>query len=134
MGRERGMLADANDDHNAPPAGNEAGPALADATDTRRQTRSTTLTASMIAVSIASEPSVELFHDPNGEPWATVPVDGRSETYRVHSREFSDWLRLRCFRELGTVPQLNVIRGAVDTVGVEARYNGPEHPVYVRLA
>ena len=48
--------------------------------------------------------SIELFHDVNGDAYATVPVKGHGETYKVRSRPFKRWLAEVFFRVTKQVP------------------------------
>src|SRR5262245_60960211 len=41
---------------------------------------------------LALEAGIDLFHDPDGRGYATVPVDGHRETWALQSAGFRRWL------------------------------------------
>lgn len=78
--------------------------------------------------------TVELFHSPGGEAYATVPVNDHRETWRLRSRGFRQWLAYQYFQREGRIPGTQVLQGAMEILEGEALFAGPEQAVFIRLA
>jgi len=89
----------------------------------------------------------ELFHDPDGEPYATVEVGGHRETHHLKSKGYRNWLRHKYYieekkrlEEIGkpeespAVPRAQVINDALAQLEAICQFEGPEHDVHVRVA
>ena len=76
----------------------------------------------------------ELFHDPQGIPYATFVVGSHRETHRLTSRGFKEWLAHRYYREHGGSANSQAVQDACTALAGRARYDGPDHPVFIRLA
>lgn len=89
----------------------------------------------------------ELFHDPDGEPYATVEVGEHRETYHLKSKGYRSWLRHKHYAEekkrleetgnpedSPTVPRAQVINDALAQLEAICQFEGPEHDVNVRVA
>jgi hypothetical protein len=87
---------------------------------------------------IALADEAELFHSPEGLSYADVFVGGHRETWLVASRStntgFGAWLRHRFFEATGGAPNPQSLSAALNTIAARARYAGPVHDVYVRIA
>lgn len=81
-----------------------------------------------------AEESAELFHDAGGTAYATVDVDDHRETYPIRSSRFRSWLTARHYREHGKAPNPNAVSTALETISAAAVFDGPEAPVYIRVA
>ena len=79
-----------------------------------------------------------MFHDPEGECYASVrvPHDGGShrETHKLKSSGFLLWLLHVYYRNTFGTPNSNAMSTALNTLEARARYDGPEHIVFVRTA
>jgi hypothetical protein len=75
-----------------------------------------------------------LFHSPERTAYAAVEVDGHLETLAIGSRQFEDWILMRFFRQHGRAPNSQVLADTLNTVRAMAIYDGPEVPVFVRVA
>ena len=75
-----------------------------------------------------------LWHDPEGEPWATFTVDGHREHWPTKSKAFRRWLSRRFYETEGGTPGAQAIQDALLVIDGIACYDGPEYPVYTRLA
>jgi hypothetical protein len=75
-----------------------------------------------------------LLHSPDRTAYAVVEVDGHRETHAVTGGRFRDWLIVRFLREQGRAPNSQVLADALNTVRAVAVYQGPEVPVFVRVA
>jgi hypothetical protein len=76
----------------------------------------------------------ELFHAPDGTPYADVTDTGVRRTLPVRGRAFRDWLGLRFYQETGGAPNREATTAALGVLEAKARYAGPERPVAVRVA
>jgi hypothetical protein len=76
----------------------------------------------------------ELFHSPDGRTWVTVAVDNHRETHALDSQSFSRWLARRFFLADGTAPGSQALSAALNVLAGKALYEGPEMPVFVRVA
>ncbi len=76
----------------------------------------------------------ELFHTADGEAYATIPVGGHRENWRVRSRQFEQWLIGRYYRETNDVPPSESVQKALRVIEARAIHDGPEYRVAVRIA
>jgi hypothetical protein len=76
----------------------------------------------------------ELFHTPDEETYATVNVNGHTETWRVADQGFRDWITHRYFRATGKAPNSQALQSALGVFRCRARFEGNEQPVFVRVA
>jgi hypothetical protein len=81
-----------------------------------------------------AEELAELFHDPDELAYATVGVADHSETYSIKSERFKDWLIMQFYREHGKAPKTWAVTDALNTIRAQAVFDGPEIPVFVRVA
>jgi hypothetical protein len=75
-----------------------------------------------------------LFHDPEGNAYATVPVGDHDETWRLRSAGFKSWLARQFFEREGAIPRAGAIQDALTTLEGLARFDGPELVVHLRHA
>ena len=87
-----------------------------------------------ILIELACGEGVELFHVPSGEAYAAVPVKEHSENWPIKSGGFGRWLRWRFYQLTEKGPSAQAFQDAVNTIVAKAVYEGPEHPVFVRVA
>ena len=85
-------------------------------------------------VLIAYGKSAELFHSPDGGAYVTVGVGGHRETYPLKSGRFSRWLMRSFYNDTGKAPSAQALTDARATIAAVAIFDGPELPVFVRLA
>ena len=78
--------------------------------------------------------SAELFHAPDGEAYATVGLGGHQETCPLKSGRFTRWLTRSFYREAGKAPSAQALTDARATIAAIAAFDGPELPVFVRVA
>ena len=89
----------------------------------------------------------ELFHDPDGEPYATVEVGNHRETHCLKSKGYKNWLRHKYYteekkrlegvgkaEESPTVPRSLVINDALAQLEAICQFEGSEYEVHVRIA
>ncbi len=76
----------------------------------------------------------EFFHTPDGEPYATVPVEEHFENWPLKSRRFRQWLLRRYHDATKGAPKNQAVLEAVGIFESKANFEGPERPVFVRVA
>ena len=80
----------------------------------------------------------ELFHDPEGECYASFCArhggGSHRETHKLKSSGFRLWLLHAYFRNTSGAPNSNAMSTAVSTLQAHARYDGTERKVFVRTA
>ena len=85
-------------------------------------------------IALAQQEVVEFFHTPDGDAYATVREDGHKEHLAIRSRPFADWLARRFYQTQREGIGSDVIKSAANVLVAEARYDGFEHPVFIRIA
>jgi hypothetical protein len=80
---------------------------------------------------------VELFHTPGGhdsEGYATVVVNGHSETWPVNGKGFRRWLSKLFYDRFQKAPGSQALQDALAVIAGKAIHDGPEREVAVRVA
>jgi hypothetical protein len=83
-------------------------------------------------LSLGSE--ARLFHTPSGDLFASIPVNGHVENWPLKSRKFRHWLLGRYYVETQGAPKNQALQEAIGIFESKANFEGPEHPVFTRLA
>jgi len=83
-------------------------------------------------VELASD--ANLFHNPGGDAFATVPVGNHHETLRVSSRAFRRWLSRQFYKQKNRAPGGSAVQDALGVLEGKAVFEGEERHVYVRVA
>jgi hypothetical protein len=76
----------------------------------------------------------ELFHTPEKEPFGTILVNEHAETWSLKSQAFRLWLQQMFYCTTGKSPSSHAIQDAIQTLMGQARFKGPEYPVFMRVA
>lgn len=87
-----------------------------------------------VLVKLALRSGLELWHDPEGNPWATLRVDGHIEHHRLKSKASRRYLAQLYYGEYESAPNSQAVQDALMTLEAKAVFEGPEHPTYTRLA
>lgn len=74
-----------------------------------------------------------LFHTPDSEAYADIPVKGYTETTPLRSETFKNWLLVAYFKEHGGTPSTNATQEALNTLVALAKLDRPEHEVFLRV-
>jgi hypothetical protein len=82
---------------------------------------------------VALAEAAELFHTPDGDPFATVKLSGHAETWPLRSRGFKRWLAGECYRGHGKAPGGQALQDALNVLESKAVFDGPERQVFTRL-
>jgi DNA polymerase I-like protein with 3'-5' exonuclease and polymerase domains len=76
----------------------------------------------------------DLFHTPDGEAFATVPVGSHFETHPVKAKGFRRWLARRYYRETASAPPSQAMQDALGVLEGKALFDGAEREVFLRSA
>jgi hypothetical protein len=85
-----------------------------------------------LASDVAAE--VELFHDPGGNAFATIPIGDHRETWPLHSKGFRQWMARRYHEKQGKTPNAQALVDATNVLAGKALFDSPEITVHLRLA
>jgi hypothetical protein len=83
---------------------------------------------------VALAEKASLWHDPDGEPWATFPVHEHQEHAAIKTKSFRRWLRGQYYATHKSAPGGQGVQDALGILEAKAVNDGPAHPVYVRVA
>lgn len=100
------------------------------ATSSSEEGRSGTRTDDIITM---VRESAQLWHDDNGNGYATFLQDGHYEHWKLDSKGFADWCSYRAYTELGAAPGDSTLKAALVALSGIAKHDGEEHPVGVRV-
>ncbi len=76
----------------------------------------------------------ELFHNADGDGYATFHAGSHDETWKIDSRGFREWLCAAFFRDFEKIPSDSALKDAIRALSGKARYDGKEIPVAIRCA
>jgi len=85
-------------------------------------------------VQLAKAKGIELWHNSEGEPYASIPIEEHKEHYDLHDSRLRRWLRRLLYDETGTAPRADALNDAVEVLGGDACFGGDEFLVHVRVA
>jgi hypothetical protein len=85
-------------------------------------------------VALAHAAGATLFHTPDGEAYASIVVEGHTETWPLKVKSFRRWLARLFYAEYDKTPGSQAIQDALGVLEGKALFDGPEVPVYTRLA
>jgi hypothetical protein len=77
---------------------------------------------------------IELFHDTDRVPYASIPTGGHWETWPVASKSFKDYLTSRYYGEHQNVPRASAMTDAISQLEGRAIFDGDMRPVAMRTA
>lgn len=83
--------------------------------------------------SLASE-KCELWHDADGDAFASLERDGHREHWKIDSLGFRDWLAWLAHSELGAAPSSETLKSACNALSGTAKFEGDEHEPCRRVA
>jgi hypothetical protein len=75
----------------------------------------------------------ELFHSPDDEVFATIPIGHHRETWAIRSKGFRRWLARAYYLRYDKAPGGQALQDALNVLEGKARYDGVEHRVFTRL-
>lgn len=74
----------------------------------------------------------ELWHTPDRDAYASVPIAGHMEHWPIKGETFRDWLSGEYYRRHGHAPGEQTIKDSLSTMVARARHDGLEHPIFLR--
>jgi Bifunctional DNA primase/polymerase, N-terminal len=84
---------------------------------------------------VAITRDLKLFHTADDCCYAVIEMDGHRETWRLREKHFTNWLAKRYFRESGgSVVSAKDLAAVIDVLEGQARFDGPQRRVYIRVA
>jgi hypothetical protein len=78
--------------------------------------------------------TLDLFHTPQKECYATVEVNSHRETWALQSKQFRELLEYQYYKTTGAMPSPKTITNDLRMLEGKARFEGAELPVHLRLA
>ena len=85
-------------------------------------------------VKLALDKGLAMWHDPEGNPWATLYIDGHAEHHPLKTKAVKRYLAHLYYQENQSAPHAQGIQDALGTLEARAVFEGPEHPTFARLA
>lgn len=75
-----------------------------------------------------------LSHTPDGDAYASITVNDHSETVKVRSLDFKQWLGMIFYKEYVKPPSSQAIKDTLAIIEAEAKFDGPEISIHLRYA
>jgi hypothetical protein len=91
-------------------------------------------TQATVLVGLALKGGAEFFHTPEGEGYATLPLDGRFETWPLRTKTVRRWLSRLYYLATESAPGSQAIADALGVLEGKALFDGAEHLVHTRVA
>jgi hypothetical protein len=85
-------------------------------------------------VDLVTTAGAQLFHTPEGDGYATIEVESHKETWPLKVKGFRRWLARLFYEQEDKAPGAQAVQDALGVLEGKALYDGPELPVYTRLA
>jgi hypothetical protein len=76
----------------------------------------------------------EFFHDKDKEPYAVFIAHGARQCYHLQSKGFREWLANELYKADDTAPADNILNATINALIGQAKFDGEEKPVYMRVA
>lgn len=83
-------------------------------------------------LSLAEE--IELFHNSEGEAFASIEIDNHLETHYVNSKSFRHYLAYEFYKAEGKSPATQAIQDTISALNGKALFEGKTREVFIRLA
>lgn len=74
-----------------------------------------------------------LIHNPDGDGFAILSIDGHKETWSLRSKGFKRWLVRRFFDTYQKAPGSQAVQDALGVIEGKAVYDGEERKIFVRV-
>lgn len=85
-------------------------------------------------VKLALDSGIKLWHDPEGNPWATLHIDGHAEHHSLKTKAVKHYMTHLHYQETQNAPHNQGVQDALATLEAKARFEGTEYPTFTRLA
>jgi hypothetical protein len=83
---------------------------------------------------VAFTTDTKFFHTPDGEAWATVPVNDHQEHWPLKVKSFRRWLARRYYEEERKAPGAQALQKALGVLEGKALFGSAEYSVFTRIA
>lgn len=90
--------------------------------------------AGALAVQLAENSEIELFHTADHEPYATYRVHKHKETWALASAKFKRWLAQLYYKATGEPLNDRALKEALNILEARALFDGEEQQVHLRVA
>ena len=87
-----------------------------------------------LIVHLALKSGSELWHSKEGKPYITFEQSGHKEHHPLGSSDTKAWLARKVYELRQKAPPSKAIQDALTVLEGKAKFEGPEYPVYVRVA
>jgi hypothetical protein len=77
---------------------------------------------------------LELFHTPDGDAYAVIDLGDHIENHRVMGSDFREYVTLQYFNAERKAPSKAAMDACMATIASQAKYEGSEHEVSIRVA
>lgn len=84
-----------------------------------------------VLVKLALENGLELWHDPEGNPWATLRVDGHIEHHRLKTKAVRRYLAHLYYEKNESAPNSQAVQDALMTLLLNVPVNSRDHKLIV---
>ena len=126
---DQGLIsASSNGTGEIPPGGDDSS---ANSTNERRPPSQATR---LVELATGGTDGAVLWHTPDGEAYATIPISSRKENWPIRNRGFRQWLSRKYYGATGSTPNSQALQDAFSVLGGKALFDGTDHLVYTRLA
>jgi hypothetical protein len=78
--------------------------------------------------------AAELWHTPEQEAWASIPVNGHTEYHPLKTKGLRRWLARQFRMQHGKTPGSQAVQDALLALEGRALFDGPAYPVFTRVA
>jgi len=78
--------------------------------------------------------AADLFHAPDSKTYADLNIDGHRETWPIRTGGFRRWLAREFYLRTGGAPNSEALQSALNVIEAKAHFDGPERPVFIRVA
>lgn len=85
-------------------------------------------------IALAEENGLKLYRDSSEQTYASYSIDGHTETWRLMSPRFEQWLRFIYYSDTGKAVSREAINDSIATLDARARYEGEEVSLSLRVA
>ncbi len=89
---------------------------------------------SQATILIALCRTIDLFHSPDGDAYATFEVGNHKETWALKSKGFREWLSRQYYLNERAAPSSQAMQDALGVLSAKANFDGDEIPVFLRIA
>ncbi len=83
---------------------------------------------------VCEQSGATLFHDQFQEAYAWVVLQGCREVVKIHSKKFREWIAYQLWLKQEKAPASEGLQSAINVLSAQAKFTGPEHRLWNRVA